>query len=103
MAGVKGKSGPKQEKPWKEALNISVSDIDPVTKFKKLRCIAEKTVELAMAGDMAAIKEIGDRLDGKAPQDIGLNVSESFVEAMREINRLRGIVQEEPKSIQVTH
>ena len=35
-------------------------------------CIAEKLVELAMAGDMQAIKEFGDRVDGKAPQAVSL-------------------------------
>lgn len=91
MAGKPGRSGTNknQDKPWKEALSLAASDIDPTTKRKKLRLIAEKTVELAMAGDMAAAREIGDRLDGKAPQDIGLNMSESFVEALRQIDALR--------------
>lgn len=33
---------------------------------KKLRAIADKLVEMAESGDIQAIKEIGDRLDGKA-------------------------------------
>lgn len=32
--------------------------------------IAQKVVEAAMEGDMQAIKEIGDRIDGKAPQSL---------------------------------
>ena len=42
-------------------------------------CIAEKLVELAMEGDMAAIKEFGDRVDGKAPLAIDANVRGGLV------------------------
>lgn len=37
---------------------------------KKMRAIAKKLVDMAIAGDMAAIREIGDRIDGKAIQAI---------------------------------
>lgn len=37
---------------------------------KKIRAIAKKLVQMAEAGDMAAIREIGDRMDGKAVQAI---------------------------------
>ncbi|MEM1353154.1 MAG: hypothetical protein AAGF27_12475 [Pseudomonadota bacterium] len=49
---------------------------------KKLRAIADKVVELAMEGDMQAIKEIGDRMDGRAPQSVegsGENGEHEFV------------------------
>ena len=36
--------------------------------IKRLRRIAEKCAWAAEQGDMQAIREIGDRLDGKAPQ-----------------------------------
>lgn len=35
-----------------------------------MRRIAEKVLDLAEEGNMIAIKEIGDRLDGKAQQAI---------------------------------
>lgn len=34
--------------------------------YKRLHAIANKLYEMAAEGDMSAIKEIGDRLDGKA-------------------------------------
>ncbi len=37
---------------------------------KKLDAVARKLVEMACDGDIQAIKEIGDRLDGKAQQAI---------------------------------
>lgn len=36
----------------------------------KLRAIADKLIDLAAEGDMQAIKELGDRLDGKSMQSI---------------------------------
>ena len=64
-----GKRGPNssKEKPWADALRIAASEKD-VEGIRKLRRIAEATVQAAMAGDMAAVKEVGDRLDGKAHQ-----------------------------------
>ena len=38
--------------------------------YKRLHALAEKLYEKAAEGDMAALKEIGDRLDGKATQQI---------------------------------
>lgn len=37
-------------------------------KTRKLNLIASKLVDLAVAGDMQAIKEIGDRVDGRPAQ-----------------------------------
>lgn len=36
----------------------------------KLRAVAEALVEKAITGDVPAIKEIADRLDGKVPQAV---------------------------------
>lgn len=41
-----------------------------------LRQIAERLIEQAEAGDMAALKELGDRVDGKAAQAMILNGDE---------------------------
>lgn len=37
---------------------------------ERLRLIAEKLLSMAEAGDIQAMKEIGDRLDGKPKQQI---------------------------------
>lgn len=36
----------------------------------KLQALADKTVDEGLAGNMNAIKEIGDRIDGKVPQGV---------------------------------
>jgi hypothetical protein len=41
-------------------------------KTKKLALLAEVLVEKALGGDVAALKEIGDRLDGKPTQGLDM-------------------------------
>jgi hypothetical protein len=67
MAGVKGRSGTNRnkDKPWADALRIVGYRDDR----KKLLAIAEKCFDAAAAGDVTAMKEIGDRLDGKPIQE----------------------------------
>ena len=59
--------GTVKSKPWRDALRVAINDLDGDGK-KYLRAMAEATVKAAAAGDMQAIKEIGDRLDGKPVQ-----------------------------------
>lgn len=59
--------------PWKDAVRKAVHEIRTVPgqrkeKKKALNIIAHRLVTEAMHGDMQAIKEIGDRLDGRATQ-----------------------------------
>jgi hypothetical protein len=75
MPFVKGQSGNKNgrgsDKPWRDALMLAINEVGP-DKQKKLRAIAQKLVERAMDGEVPALKEIGDRLDGKPGQQIAL-------------------------------
>jgi hypothetical protein len=52
-----------REKPFNDALRIALRS-NPL----RLRRIAEKLAEKAEGGDLAAIREIADRLDGKPVQ-----------------------------------
>lgn len=47
-----------------------------VEKNQRLDLIADKVAESALAGDMVAAKEIGDRLDGKATQQIQATITD---------------------------
>jgi hypothetical protein len=42
-----------------------MNEVDPETQRPRLLLLAERLLTEALAGDMAAIKEIGDRMDGK--------------------------------------
>lgn len=58
-----------RKRHWTEAITAAVQkEIDPATGRRKLHAIADKLIEMAEAGEIQAMKEIGDRLDGKAVQ-----------------------------------
>lgn len=92
MAFEKGKSGNPggrpSVKPWREALELAVNEEDPVTKKRKLRRIAEAVIDAAMAGDMTAAKEVGDRLDGKPRQETEISGSEGGPILIQEVRRV---------------
>lgn len=61
----------------------ALKDEDP----KALRSIAKKLLEKAAEGDLGAIKELVDRTDGKAVQQVEMdaNVSLSHEEALEQL------------------
>lgn len=59
----------RKDKLWRDALMVAVKRSDTEGRVM-LAKIAQKVVEAACEGDMQAIKEIGDRIDGKAPQSL---------------------------------
>lgn len=77
------------EKLWADALRLAVKRTDG--DKTKLAQIAEKLVDEAVAGNIQAAKEIGDRLDGKAIQALehsgpdGDPISVNDTEAARRI------------------
>ena len=72
MARTKGAVA---DKFWGEAVRRAVyreTEDDEGKKARRINLIADKLCKMAIDGDMAAIKEIGDRLDGRAPQGVDL-------------------------------
>lgn len=67
MAG-NANSGPKREKPFRDALLMELKAAGE--DHKALRRIARAIIEKASDGDIQAIKEVADRMDGKVPQGI---------------------------------
>lgn len=68
MAG-NANSGRKQEKPFRDALRMELAKLQD-QDHRGLRRIASALIEAAEGGDMQAIKELADRVDGKVPQGI---------------------------------
>ena len=69
MAAKGGQPGNKnavKNRPWAEAINRVLLANDGA----KMRALAEKIVEKALEGDVAALKEVGDRSDGKPAQQV---------------------------------
>jgi hypothetical protein len=79
MPWAKGQSGNPggrvDDKPMREAIELELAqeqdapDFDgEVRKFRRGRLVARALVNKAIDGDVAAIKDVIDRMDGKPPQ-----------------------------------
>lgn len=60
---------PPKEKSFANMLNIAINEASE-NGGTKLRDVADALVREAIAGNIQAIKEVADRLDGKVPQGI---------------------------------
>jgi hypothetical protein len=79
MAAPIGNVNAMRNKPFAEAINRAIAQDDGV----RLRAIAEALLTKAADGDMAAIKEFADRLDGKAVQQVaGAGENGEFITKM---------------------
>ena len=72
MAGAPlgNKNGAKENRLWGEAIRRAVTQRDGET----LRALADKLIEKAAEGDVPALRELGDRLDGKPHQSADLTL-----------------------------
>jgi len=61
---------PPKEKSFANMLNIAIKEAIEGTDKTKLRAVADALVDKAMSGDVQAIKEVADRIDGKVPQGV---------------------------------
>ena len=76
MAG-NANSGSKRDKLVRDALILAakrVHDGDPQGRTK-LTVAAANIMELAVNGDLAAFKEVADRIDGKSPQSLDVTTT----------------------------
>lgn len=64
---VPGNQNAYKNKPWADALRRALARYEG-GKENALNLIADQTVKLAVSGEQWAIKEIGDRTDGKPAQ-----------------------------------
>ena len=69
MAAPLGNKNAVKNRPWAEVINRALIQGDG----QRLRTIAEKLLTLAENGDIQALKEVGDRLDGKPAQQVQLS------------------------------
>lgn len=88
MAGVKGRSGTNRgkDKPFADALRMEIAEAGE--NHRSLRAIARKLLDKAAEGDMQAIQQVGDRLDGKPAQESTMtaDVSEGFANLWKMIS-----------------
>ena len=72
MGAPFGNQNAKRQKVWHAAIMraLEARDKSRIDGKRELDALAEKLIELVAAGDLAALKEFGDRLDGKPAQII---------------------------------
>lgn len=68
---INREGGPPRTHWWSELLIERAQAEDKMKKMKNKEVMADALIEKAKTGDIAAIKEFGDRVQGKAPQAIG--------------------------------
>lgn len=64
--------GQQRDKPFRDALRMEVAAAGE--DLKELRKIARTLLNAAVQGDIQAVKEVADRLDGKPAQESNLTV-----------------------------
>lgn len=75
MAAAKGNQYAAKERVWTQAINNVLARRHPKGKMAALEDLAEKLVDLVATGDLPALKELGDRMEGKSPQGVELTGS----------------------------
>jgi hypothetical protein len=69
-----GNQNAKKGKAWADAVRRAIREkYDGEDYEAKLAQLAKRLIEAADGGDMAALKEVGDRLDGKPTQQTELS------------------------------
>ena len=76
--GQPGNTNASKNKPWRQALDRALKR-DTRGRLDKA---AEAVLDAAATGDLAAIKEIADRMDGRPAQAVQLAVTDSFATRM---------------------
>jgi len=64
-----GSNNATKNKPWADAIKRAIAR-RAEGEFAGINKLADKLLDKAEEGDMAALKELGDRLDGKPAQTI---------------------------------
>jgi hypothetical protein len=83
------------DKPFRDALRLEIMR----KGADKLRRSARALIDKAMEGDVSAIKEVADRLDGRVPQLVGGD-RENPVQFQRIKRVIVQIERNEPKTIE---
>jgi hypothetical protein len=76
-----------KERPFLNALRMEIARAEDDNDFRHLRKIARKLLEVAAGGDILAIRELADRLDGRVPHRVAGDPEEP-IEVVHRIERV---------------
>lgn len=60
---------------WSTAIDAALANRSRKDQVDALEKLADKLIELGLAGDLSALKELGDRIDGKVAASLALSGS----------------------------
>jgi hypothetical protein len=81
--------GRPKEKPFRDALRMEIAQATADDSLRSLRRIARKLLDEASEGDLQAIKEVADRMDGKVPQGI---VGDDEADPVNVLHRIERVI-----------
>jgi len=88
--GQPGNNNATKGKPWRDAINRALKKRSVTGRAAALEEIAEKMLQAAELGEPWAIKELGDRIEGKPAQAIiGGDEDDPAIKVVGEINLVR--------------
>lgn len=70
MAAAIGNQYAAHRRLWSQAIQRALQKRSKSEQLEALDELADRLLELCMAGDLGALKELGDRLDGRPSQQI---------------------------------
>lgn len=77
----------KTDKLWRDAIRRALQQ-DGEQGAKELKAMAEALINKCKAGDLPALKEFGDRIDGKAVQPISGSNDDDPISILHKIERV---------------
>lgn len=92
MGAPVGNLNASKSKRWYETLDRAIKQDEGA----RLRAAAEKLLDLAAAGEQWAVKEIGDRLDGKPTQQTEISGPDGG--AIETISRIERVIVDGSKT-----
>jgi len=72
MAAPEGNQNAAKGRVWRDAINRALAQRHPEGRQAALQALAEKLLTACEDGDLTALKELGDRVEGKAVQGVEL-------------------------------
>lgn len=87
--------GQQRDKPFRDALRLEIKAAQDEGDFRSLRAIARGLLAKAAEGDVPAIREVADRLDGKVAQAVVGDSESGPIEIVARIERV--IVRADPQ------
>lgn len=98
MSAAKGNQYAAKSRLWTDAIQRAISKRSRLDQIDALDVLADKLIELCLAGDRESLKELGNRLEGKPAQALILSQDPDnpLFETVRKADELRNQLRGAP-------